>query len=27
LLPPPFALDWDSLMVQPLYMRSLDFIP
>lgn len=27
LLPPPFAFDWDALMVQPLYMRSLDLIP
>ncbi len=27
LLPPPFGLDWDTLMVQPLYMRSLDYIP
>jgi len=27
LLPPAFACDWDALMVQPLYMRSLDFIP
>ncbi len=27
LLPPAFNCDWDALMVQPLYMRSLDFVP
>ncbi len=27
LLPQPFGCDWDALMVQPLYMRSLDLIP
>ena len=27
LLPQPFGWDWDALMVQPLYMRSLDLIP
>ncbi len=27
LLPQPFKCDWDGLMVQPLYMRSLDLIP
>ncbi|MEO8542174.1 MAG: beta-N-acetylhexosaminidase [Burkholderiaceae bacterium] len=27
LFPPAFDCDWDGLMVQPLYMRSLDFIP
>jgi len=27
LVPPPFTIDWDALMVQPLYMRSLDLIP
>jgi beta-N-acetylhexosaminidase len=27
LLPAPFDVDWDALMVQPLYMRSLDYIP
>ena len=27
LVPPPYGVDWDSLMVQPRYMRSLDLIP
>ena len=27
LLPAPYAFDWDELMVQPQYMRSLDLIP
>ncbi len=27
LLPGPFGCDWDGLMVQALYMRSLDLIP